>query len=74
MQGYARICKGIYIIRELFQVRKKQTFIPFIISAVVPYSGFVGGNFREKLERSLEIICVILNFVAIRSQIRDDVI
>ena len=26
---------------------------------------FVGGNFREKLERLLEIIFVVLNFVAI---------
>ena len=30
--------------------------------------------FREKLRRSLEIIFAVLNFVEIRSLIRDDVI
>ena len=34
----------------------------------------MGANFREKLERSLEIIFVVLNFVVIRSRIRDDII
>ena len=34
----------------------------------------MGGNFREKVERSLEISFVVLNFVAIRSQIHNDVI
>ena len=34
----------------------------------------MGANFREKLERSLEFFFVVLNFVAIRSRIRDDVI
>ena len=33
----------------------------------------MGANFHEKLERLLEIIFVILNFVAIRSRIRDHV-
>ena len=34
----------------------------------------MGGNFHEKLKRSLEIIFVVLNFVAIQSRIRDNVI
>ena len=33
---------------------------------------FLGANFREKLARSLEIIFVVLNFVAILSRMRDD--
>ena len=34
---------------------------------------FVSGNFREKLERSLEILFVVLNFMAIQSRIRNDI-
>ena len=34
----------------------------------------MGEFFCEKLEMSLEIISVVLNFVAIQSWIRDDVI
>ena len=34
----------------------------------------MGGNFREKLERLLEFFFVFLNFVVIRSRIRNDVI
>ena len=34
----------------------------------------MGANIHEKLQRSLEIIFVVLNFVAIRTQICDDVI
>ena len=32
---------------------------------------FVGENFHQKLETSVEIIFVVLNFVVIRSQIRE---